>query len=449
MPIEPIAFNSGLRTSVTTLPDGRVFAVYISNPPIVQAAAAGPGDGTGGGDTGGGGGGDAGTPAYIRGQFLNANGAPIGPEIDLGSSSSISQLIVTALAGGGFVIAYARTYASNTKSEIYSRVLDAAGNPLSGTITEWTGVASYQHVSVSSFGTGNGYVVSSALSGAGNALVSKIYSAPGQLLSTTTWADQDFRHTASVGFSNGGSVSAGLVVAAEGYRIDAVVRFNNGATQRVTLATDVHNGSISIASGPNYPDGFVMAAHANNSIQVAYYGRNGGLITKYNVPVGLNDQILNPVVTVGLNGTAVVAWVEKYGASQVVKVQSVDRIGTVDAITVDTMPSNLGGTDLSISTLGDGRTIITYRDKDAATLRIFSEGEIHDFRVAPVDLRGTSGNDHYVGTAWDDVFHAKGAARSKAAAATIRSITATPVLFWRTSGWMGPIQEVCYLITTS
>jgi hypothetical protein len=129
----------------------------------------------------------------IRFRLFNASGAPIGADVVVsGDRLDDKRSDVTALAGGGFAIAWDRDFGGND-FDIRAWVFDANGSAISGLITvEASGFLNTNSPSITGL-VGGGFVVAwtqSALAGGDTSIVMQRYSSTGEPLGASIEVDK-------------------------------------------------------------------------------------------------------------------------------------------------------------------------------------------------------------------------------------------------------------------
>lgn len=287
--------------------------------------------------------------------------------------------------------------------------------------------ANYTQPSIAALADGK-YVIAATYSGntaTPPALVSQKFNGNGTLggnRETTRDLHSDaFLFSSVIALDDGTLVRMGLVKETggdklfDGYKV--VATFNDETANIKNLGDSV--------TAVGQPKGIAATAINNNRFAVAFFNASnelvvgtfnnaGGMLTTTNVrPASDLSNSSEPVITRLNNGCFAVAYAYKFGSGVTVEYRSYNASGveTGRQDNIDFVPntSNVAEVTLSFTTLADGRSVLTWSDKnDNGSPKI--SAEILDLRTEALEIIANGGRpDHYVGTKLWDHFRGAGA----------------------------------------
>jgi Ca2+-binding RTX toxin-like protein len=411
------AFSVGTTVSaqrqqhLTALDDGRILATWVEQ-----------------------GSGEGASTTTIKQQILNADGtASSVPSIVNASQSeggnivadsgAADNLAVTSLAGGGYVIAWNYTPEEATASNVYFRVFDATGVPITG-VTQANSFTANTCSDPDLVATlDGGFVIAW---GAGGAEETGIYyreidsqgasTDPETLISSPGGFDPALAYNPD----NGGSlyvaygdhtsaelISKGLFVS--GTAISDAYRLDDG--RNATAEGGVRNvrSDIAVLGGGAVAAVYVDGGTAEVPRYSAYFSIDGS------APKRVNTSEVNGIIDVNIaavpNGGFVVVWTDggssAGGTGHDVLAQAYTGTGARDgAEFVLTQTPADDGTIATVeaSSLGDGRVIVAWDVTQDSSSPPKLAAQIIDTRTDAMNIEGNSANRQYAGTSARDQF---------------------------------------------
>ena len=374
---------------------------------------------------------------YIAAQFVDATGNPIGtafavdqpaPPATIGQQGRPTVAAVSA--DGTFVVAWEQWRQVGTNAngdptylvDVQARMFTAAGTPVASSFTVQTSTTeSYSSPSITPLVHG-GFVISSTKAD-GTVVINNIYQANGSLAVNSTLTDPngDQVKTPDVAaLANGGFVTVAMVkeTAADAdpdfdqYQVVARIRDGLGNITEIDVGPSSYDASSSDTVSVTTLSGGRFAVAYTNSIGpsshrviVKVFTQNGEAVGDPLLTTEANQDITNPVITDLPDGGFMAAWIQKEAnGTQTVWRAHWNAAGTLVASNpVESVADNLAG-GLSLTTLADGRVMLSWRGKAAEGTDI--RGEIFDFRYGGVNILGTERDDHFIGTEFNDTIDA-------------------------------------------
>ena len=377
----------------------------------------------------------------IRARIFNADGSPAGDEFVVNSTTTGGQSapVVTALANGGFVVAWADQSLSGgdtSSSAVRAQVFGLGGVPLGSEFLVNTTTASSQTTPALATLSNGGFVatwVDASATGADTsslAIRGQIFTANGVksgpefVVNSTT---ENFQFGQSVtALANGRFVVAWTDNSKTGddtssYAIRAQVFDANGAKrgseQIVNISTpnEQYDPEVTALSNGRFvitwSDNSNLSADTDKgAVRAQLFNGLGGKIggeALVNTST-LNGQY-NSSVTALDNGRYVIAWSDASAASTVgfsVAAQVFDANGNREGGEfVVNSTSETNQRTPALATLADGRVIVTFNNDNTGfppPNDIDVRGRILDLRSAAIDLTGGSTDDWFVGSRFVD-----------------------------------------------
>ena len=377
----------------------------------------------------------------VRARIFNADGSPAGDEFVVNSTTTGGQSTpaVTALADGGFVVAWADQSVSGgdtSSGAIRAQVFGLGGVPLGSEFLVNTTTALNQTTPALATLSNGGFVatwVDASATGADTsslAIRGQIFTASGAksgtefVINSTTESFQ-FGQSVTV-LTNGrfvvtwtdnsktGDDTSSYAIRAQVFDSDGTKR---GSEQIVNISTpnEQYDPEVTALSNGRFvitwSDNSNLSADTDKgAVRAQLYSAAGGKIggeTLVNTST-LNGQY-NSSVTALDNGRYVIAWSDASAASTVgfsVAAQVFDANGNHEGseFVVNTT-SDANQRTPALATLADGRVIVTFNNDNTGyppPNDIDVRGRILDLRSAAIDLTGGSTDDWFVGSRFGD-----------------------------------------------
>jgi hypothetical protein len=387
-------------STVAALPDGGYVVTWDSNGQ----------DGSGGG---------------VYSQRFDANGAPIGVETQVNSTTGGEQVYptVAALADGGYVVTWTSNGQDGSGWGVYSQRFDADGVPVGGETQVNSTTLSDQFVPAVAALAHGGYVVtwqSADQDGSSTGIYSQRFDANGVAVgvetqvNSTTFSHQAFPTVA--GLADGGYVVTWMSFEQDGsnWGIYSQLFDANGAP--VGVETQVN---ASTASEQIYPR---VAALADGGYVVTWgSGGDGSGRGVYSqrfdadgAPVGVETRVNTttlgeqdaPAVTAFADGGYVVTWIslDQDGSSYGIYSQRFDASGAPIGVETQVNSTTLSNqVEPAVAALADGGYVVTWdsNGQDGSGTGIYSQRFDADGAAVPLyvtALSGTENNDTLIGS---------------------------------------------------
>ncbi len=312
-----------------------------------------------------------GTGAGLRGQVFSPNGTKVGAGFQVNSPDHFvgSQIepAVTALAGGGFAVAYSDVNGGADGTDICTRVFAADGTSVGDeTIANVTTAGGQVNPAVTSLHDG-GYVVffednSASLDGGYQTIRGRFFNADGTA-----------RSTGEFQIPNDAASSKGY-----------------------PAATTLTDGRVVVAWESDLGDG------SSSCINARILGADG---TLSDVEISVNQATHGsqryPIIEALPDGGFAILYMS-FGTNEV-RVASFGSDGTTTGdFAVTSNPDIILSGDASMTVLADGRIVVSWGEQPDFDSPSSVWAQIFDPRDHAVSLTGTSGDDQYVGTGFGD-----------------------------------------------
>ncbi|WP_243375597.1 calcium-binding protein [Microvirga solisilvae] len=316
----------------------------------------------------------------VRGKIFDANGVGIGDDFHINSKLEGPQFeaSVTALAGGGFAVAYSDVSGDGDGSGVRTRIFDEMGRPVLRPGEDPDAIDDIFANAIKTRGQVN--PATAALKDGGYVVVYEDYSVSGDDPYTTLRgrifkadgtpvSENDFLIPQAG--ASGGKGYPDVVTLADG-KFVAVWEYDKDDSGYKTVRGRVFN-----ADGTPAGDEFDMH-QGEDSLQ------------------------LSPRIVALKDGGFAISY--STGAAGDVRIATFSGTGVFQANTLVELPENasLEG-DPSIAVLADGRLVVSWVDHDVDTDTYGAHAQIFDPRSGAVNLPGTSQDDHYIGTGLNDI----------------------------------------------
>jgi Ca2+-binding RTX toxin-like protein len=383
--VNTITADNQYQPAITALADGRFVATWADTSGTLA-------------DTWGG---------AIHGQIFAADGSKIGPEflVNDGSTSDEYAPVITALSDGRFIAGWIRESGGNTST--VARIFNKDGTPFAGDfkihdgavlgsvaalandrfVVTWTSVGAgdiHAQIYLPDQGKfGSQFTVNTQTAGQ-QSESSAVTVSNDRFVVTWTSVDAGIERIHGQMFTHAGAkVGNEFIVSSQGIAGDSrVSALDNG---RFVVSWEHVNGD-----GTSDIHGQVFNADGTKS---------GGAFL-VNTTTG-GDQFA-PAIAGLDDGRFVVAWADGDIHAQVFNAE-----GTKSGAEFLVNTNVAEQTDPSITVIADGRFVVAWTESgNGADLR----AQIFDPREIGITVTGTDGNDHFVGTAFNDVMKGGGAA---------------------------------------
>ncbi|TIH08596.1 calcium-binding protein [Pseudomonas leptonychotis] len=372
-------------------------------------------------------------------QLFNSDGSKVGADFFVSSMGALrGDPVVTALAGGGFVVAWGgidQGMDGNNSAEVRAQLFNSDGGKLNSEFLVNTTTESWQH-SPALCALPDGRFVAAWADGSesqddssGSAVRAQVFEANGsksggEFLVNTVTANSQYAPSVS-------ALADGIFVVTYAADLNAKnlsseVRaqvFNGGAGkvgEEIVVNTTVNDfGSYSevavLADGR-----FVVAYNNNHEVRAQIFNADGSRsASEFLVNSTTDGWQHNPTVTALADGRFVIAWEDAplagSGGFKTIRCQMFSPNGNKDGedFSVITWPEGFPDSP-QLVTLADGRFLVSWSSYKGVQGQIYDPGQVavtllgteHDDVLIGTSLddtlTGNAGNDHLVGLAGDD-----------------------------------------------